>query len=88
VEGLPPVASGRTYQAWFLAKGTPVSAGLMSVGSDGFAVLGGLSPAPATDTIALTVETAGGAPRPTGQPIVLGQVGHPVASARLLRRSS
>jgi hypothetical protein len=59
VEGLPPVASGRTYQAWFLAKGTPVSAGLMSVGSDGFAVLGGLSPAPATDTIALTVETAG-----------------------------
>jgi Anti-sigma-K factor rskA len=88
VEGLPPVASGRTYQAWFLANGTPVSAGLMSVGSDGFAVLSGVSPAPATDTIALTVEIARGAPQPTGQPIVLGQIGHPVAGTRLLRRSS
>ncbi len=81
VEGLPPAASGRTYQAWFLANGTPVSAGLMSVGSDGLAVLSGLSPASGTDTIALTDESAGGAQSPTGKPIVAGQVGHPTASA-------
>jgi hypothetical protein len=77
VEGLAPASSGRTYQAWFLANGTPVSAGLMSVGSDGLAVLSGLSPVPGTDTVALTDEVAGGVSLPTGSPIVAGQVAHP-----------
>jgi hypothetical protein len=81
VEGLPPAASGRTYQAWFLARGTPVSAGVLAVGSDGLAVLSGLSPASGTDTVALTDEVAGGVPQPTGQPIVAGQVAHPAPNA-------
>jgi hypothetical protein len=84
VEGLAPAASGRTYQAWFLANGTPVSAGLMSVGSDGLAVLSGLSPVSGTDTIALTDEAAGGVPQPTGKPIVVGLVGHPTANALVI----
>jgi hypothetical protein len=84
VEGLPPAASGRTYQAWFLANGTPSSAGLMSVGSDGLAVLSGLSPVSGTDTIALTDEVAGGVPQPTGTPLVVGPVGHPNANALVI----
>lgn len=84
VEGLPPAAGGRTYQAWFLANGTPVSAGLMAVGSDGLAVLSGLSPVSGTDTIALTDEVAGGVPQPTGTPIVVGHVGHPTANALVI----
>jgi hypothetical protein len=81
IEGLSPAPGGRTYQAWFLANGTPVSAGLMSVGSDGLAVLSGLSPVSGTDTIALTDEVAGGVAQPTGKPIVAGQVTHPSANA-------
>jgi hypothetical protein len=53
----------------------------MSVGPDGLAVLGGLSPVSGTDTIALTDEVAGGVPQPTGTPIVVGAVGHPTANA-------
>jgi hypothetical protein len=83
VDGLPPASSGRTYQAWFLANGRPISAGLLSVGSDGLAVLSGVSPVAGADTVALTDEAAGGAPQPTGTPIVAGQMGHPAATAAL-----
>jgi hypothetical protein len=72
--GLRPAPIGQTYQAWYLVDGTPTSAGLMSVGEDGYAVLSGVPRLPGTDTIALTLEVAGGVVAPTTTPIVVGEV--------------
>src|SRR5262249_11554875 len=54
--------------------GAPVSAGLMSVGSDGLAIQQGVAPLSGAQVVALTVENAGGANQPTSQPIVVGQM--------------
>lgn len=80
LQGLPAIPGGQTYQAWSLVGGQPASVGLMSVGSDGFAILTGVARLPGTDTVALTVEPAGGSPGPTTQPIVVGQLRVPIAS--------
>ncbi len=74
IVGLQPAPSGKTYQAWYLVNGVPTSAGLMSVGQDGYAVLSGITEVDGTNLIALTVERAGGASQPSGAPIVSGQV--------------
>jgi anti-sigma-K factor RskA len=73
--GLPSAPSGKTYQAWFIADGAPQSAGLMTIGSDGYAIVGGMQPIPGTKLVALTVEPAGGSDAPTSDPIVVGTVG-------------
>jgi hypothetical protein len=36
---LPAVPGGRTYQAWYIADGTPTSAGVVSVDGQGFALV-------------------------------------------------
>jgi len=77
--GLPAVGADRTWQAWTLADGQPASAGLVSVGSDGLAVLEGVAPIPGTTVVALTVEPAGGSDAPTMTPVVVGQLGAPLA---------
>lgn len=77
--GLPSVADDQTWQAWTLAGGQPASAGLMSVGSDGLAVLEGVERIPGTEVVALTVEPAGGSDGPTTTPVVVGQLGSPLA---------
>jgi hypothetical protein len=74
LDGLPPLEPGTTYQAWYLAGGTPTSAGLLVPGPQGLTVLGGLDPGAGTDTIALTVEPEGGVPSPTGPVVVAGQL--------------
>ncbi len=79
VEGLPELAADQTYQAWYLAGGTPTSAGLMTAGPHGLAVVGGLEPVAGTDTIAVTVEPAGGVDQPTGTPIIVGTLPTSVA---------
>ena len=48
------------------------SAGLVDVGPHGLAIVGDLDPLAGTDTIALTVEPAGGGDQPTTSPIVIG----------------
>jgi hypothetical protein len=73
--GLPPAPVGQTYHAWYLVDGRPFSAGVVSVGDDGYALLTGLEPMPGTDLIAFTTERAGGADEPTSDPIVSGQLG-------------
>lgn len=70
--GLPSAPVGQTYQAWYIADGAPVSAGLMTVGADGFAVLTDAHPMPGTTTVALTREPAGGSDQPTTDPFVVG----------------
>jgi hypothetical protein len=73
VVDLPAAPGGRTYQAWYIASGTPTSAGLVSVDGQGFALLK-LSGLPGTEVIALTVEPAGGSDLPSGKPVVDGHL--------------
>ena len=79
MQGMPPVTSQQTYQAWYIAGDQVTSAGLMNVGTDGLAVLGGLEPVAGTDTVALTVEPAGGSQVATTAPIVVGKLSTPTA---------
>jgi anti-sigma-K factor RskA len=71
-EGLPSLATDETFELWFVrADGTPVSAGTFAGSGDEATALmaGSMEPG---DTIAVTVEEAGGAPdgTPTTDPIV------------------
>jgi Anti-sigma-K factor rskA len=79
VEGLPEIGADQTYQAWYISGDQPTSAGLVTVGPHGLAIVGGLAPVAGTDTIALTVEPAGGMDQPTGTPVVVGKLPATVA---------
>ena len=72
VEGLPEIGADQTYQAWYGAGGHMTSAALMIPGPHGLAIVGNLDPIAGTDTIALTIEPAGGVDQPTGSPVVVG----------------
>jgi len=74
LEDVPQVPAGKTYQAWFLVGSQPYSAGLVSVDTNGTAVVGGMNLQPGTDTVALTVENAGGVAAPTGAPVIAGPI--------------
>ena len=76
--GLPAVAADQTWQAWTIAD-APASVGLVTIGADGLAVLEGVAPIPGTTGVALTVEPAGGSQAPTMNPVVVGQLGTPLA---------
>jgi hypothetical protein len=76
--GMDPAPAGQTWQAWTIAE-TPVSAGLVTVGSDGLAVLGDVERVPGTSVVALTIEPAGGSEGPTTTPVVVGQLATPLA---------
>ena len=74
IRGLPDVPAGKTYEAWFLAGTTPYPSVLLTVGSDGLAVVKDLAMVPGADAMALTVEPAGGSQAPTSTPIVVGKM--------------
>lgn len=75
IDGLAPAPAGRTYEAWFGAANVMRPAGLLTVGSDGLAILAGASDAhQPVEVVALTIEPAGGSKRPTSAPIVVGTV--------------
>ncbi len=70
--GLPPLATDRTFELWYVRDGKAVPAGLFAAEDGGSTVSvleGGVR---AGDTIAVTVERAGGSPTgaPTTTPIV------------------
>jgi anti-sigma-K factor RskA len=72
VEGLPPAPAGKTYQLWYVgADGVARSAGLMAADSNGHGsmVLEG-DPNDAA-AVGMTVEPAGGSPKPTTDPLVV-----------------
>jgi anti-sigma-K factor RskA len=76
MRGLPPLSPDQTYQAWYLVGGQPTSAGLMPVGTDGVAILTGLTPVEGTGAVALSLEPAGGSlPAPTGPIVAVGELG-------------
>lgn len=70
-EGLPEIPSDRTFELWFVRGEEAISAGTFERdGAESTALLSG--PMQPGDTIAVTVEQAGGAPEgdPTTDPIV------------------
>lgn len=74
--GLPEAPPDRVYELWALAGAEPVPAGLFSVSPEGRAFLR-LPPLPegkAFDKFAVTLEPAGGVPKPTGPMHLLGGV--------------
>jgi len=71
---LPAAPAGQTYQAWYLVDGEATSAGLMTVGSDGYAVLAGVANREDAQQIALTIEPAGGVDSPSADPVVAGEL--------------
>ena len=73
--GLPALPPARTYQVWVMGPAGPRSAGLLPAGPDGRAgpmVITGLARG---DWVGLTVEAAGGSPRPTSLPVVMVTLG-------------
>ncbi|MDQ3447893.1 MAG: anti-sigma factor [Chloroflexota bacterium] len=71
---LPPAPAGQTYQAWYLVDEQATSAGLMTVGADGYAVLSGVDALEDAQQIALTIEPAGGVQAPSAEPVVAGEL--------------
>ncbi|WP_265446035.1 anti-sigma factor [Flexivirga meconopsidis] len=66
LRGMPPAPAGKTYQAWFISGGKPVSAGMLE--PDKATVLDGS--VTGASAAAITVEPAGGSQQPTSKPIM------------------
>lgn len=71
---LPPAPAGQTYQAWYLVGEHATSAGLLTVGPDGYAVLSGVDARQDAQQIALTIEPAGGVEVPSAAPVMAGEL--------------
>jgi anti-sigma factor RsiW len=69
LNGLGPAPDGETYQAWVIEDGNPISAGIFP-GEDGLDVVLLDGDVAEGETVAVTVERAGGAETPTLPPIV------------------
>jgi anti-sigma-K factor RskA len=72
-DGLPELTDDETFELWFVRQdGTPVSAGTFASAGEGATTTLLAGEMEAGDTIAVTVEPAGGAPAgtPTSDPIV------------------
>lgn len=69
--GLPAIDSDRTFELWFVRDGTPISAGTFDA-ADGEATAVLAGEVQVGDTVAVTVEQAGGSPdgAPTTDPLV------------------
>ena len=74
VYDLPPPPPGQSYQLWVILGGEPVSAGVFDVGPGGRArhEAASLPPIEGPVTIAVTVEPAGGLPKPSGPMVLAG----------------
>jgi anti-sigma-K factor RskA len=68
VDGLAAAPDDKTYQAWVIEGGAPVSAGTFESGGDRTAVVLG-EHVPAGAVVAVTIEDAGGAAQPTAEQI-------------------
>ncbi len=73
--GLPATPAGKTYQLWAIAAGMPVSAGVFDVDPKGGTALR-VKPLPGVgkvETFAVTLEPAGGLPKPSGAMYLAGK---------------
>lgn len=71
-DGMPALASGKTYELWFVRGETPIAAGTFEPDAEGKAVAVLDGEMHAGDVIAVTVEPAGGSPdgTPSSAPVV------------------
>lgn len=72
--GLPVLPAGQVYEAWVIADGVPVPAGLFASDASGPTVHPVTAPARGARTFAVTIEPAGGTPAPTGPMVLAGRV--------------
>jgi anti-sigma-K factor RskA len=74
VYDLPPPPPGRSYQLWVIVGGEPVSAGVFDVDVTGRTryEAAATPPLEGAVTIAVTVEPAGGLPKPSGPMVLAG----------------
>jgi anti-sigma-K factor RskA len=73
VNGLAPLPAEQTYQVWSIQSGTPTSAGFLT--SDGATASSIISLDPsAAETVAVTIEPAGGSLAPTSDPVAAGDL--------------
>ncbi len=74
--GLDPVPAGKAYEAWVIASGAPVAAGVFRPDADGRAVLRLLAvdETSRATTFAVTLEPEAGVPAPTGPMVLAGAV--------------
>jgi anti-sigma-K factor RskA len=71
IDKLPKLADGKTYQLWYIDKGSnATSAGIFPAASSGTTVRVLAGAMSAGDTIGITVEPSGGSKTPTTAPIV------------------
>ena len=77
LDKLPPPAPGKDYQLWVIDPkiAQPVSAGILKVPNDGLirASFHPATPIESAAAFAISVEKAGGAPKPEGQIILVGK---------------
>jgi anti-sigma-K factor RskA len=69
-DGMPSPGPGKTYQLWVIGANGPRSAGLMSGGTASATSPVLAADVHAGDSLAITVEPAGGSARPTTTPVV------------------
>lgn len=65
--GMPPLPDDRSYQLWLMGPSDPLSAGVLSSGSDPAPLVGDL--AAGRTKIGITIEPRGGSRRPTSAPV-------------------
>ena len=72
--GLPPAPPGKAYEAWVIASGAPVGAGVFRTDSAGAAVhtLPRLEDMTHATTFAVTLEPEAGTAAPTGPMVLAG----------------
>ena len=72
--GLVKSLCQQVMELWFIADGTPVSAGIFEVDSQGHAMVlvEKVAPVESIDAWAVTVEPAGGVAQPTGTMVLKG----------------
>ena len=73
--GLPAAPTGKTYQLWAIAGGTPLPAGVFDVDPKGTAALRvqPLRGVEKVEVFAVTLEPAGGLPKPSGPMYLAGK---------------
>jgi anti-sigma-K factor RskA len=74
--GLPPAPPEKTYELWGISGAEPVPAGVFTVDREGRALLRlpSLPEARTFDKFAVTLEPAGGVPKPSGPMYLLGSL--------------
>ncbi len=70
VSGMTPLPEGRTYQAWAVIDGKPVSLGLLEIDDDGEGYVLLDQHVTEDGPVFITIEAAGGAPTPSGAKVV------------------